>query len=61
MAVKLSTLVRGRGPMTPKQVEQARKWVVEDWESHDYDKELVDLVKRLIDTIQQDARLNRRP
>lgn len=52
MAVRLSDLVKGKGPLSPRQLEQVRKWVDDDWESHDHDRELVALVERLLATIQ---------
>jgi len=51
MAVRLSTLVLGKGPMSPRQLKMVRKWLDEDWEARDIDQDAVALIKRLLVTI----------
>lgn len=50
-AVNLSTLVKNKGALTRRQLDQARYWVDADWESHDIDRNAVLLIRRLLDTI----------
>lgn len=52
MAVRLADLVRGRGPLSERQLAQVKKWVEDDWESHDVDREAVQLIGRLLDTLE---------
>lgn len=51
MAVRLADLVRRDGPLSERQVAQVRKWLEEDWESHDVDREAVKLIGRLLATV----------
>lgn len=39
------------GPVTAKQLEQIRRWLDADWESHDVDRDAVRLIRRLVDTM----------
>lgn len=55
-AVNLSTLAAGKGPLTERQLKQARYWVDADWESHDIDRDAVKLIRRLLDTIDEGAK-----
>lgn len=50
--VHIDTLVRGSGPLTKKQVAASRRWVEEDWQSHDVDREVIVLISRLIATVE---------
>lgn len=51
MTVRLADLVRREGPLSERQVEQVRKWLEEDWESHDVDGEAVKIIARLLATV----------
>ena len=51
MAVRLSDLVKGKGPLSPRQVKRVREWVADDWEMLDHDRNLVALIERLLATI----------
>jgi len=50
MAVRLEDLVKGKGRLSDRQLKQVRKWVDDDWESHDFDGNIIKLVVRLLDT-----------
>lgn len=52
-AVNLSTLGRGKGPLTQRQLKQAQYWVDADWESKDIDPDAVNLIRRLLETVNQ--------
>jgi len=54
MAANLCTLARGPAtkPYTKKQLQQIRRWVMDDWESHDMETDLVKVVLRLLNTIE---------
>lgn len=56
VAVRLADLVRGKGPLSERQVERVRRWLEEDWESHDHDRELLALVGRLVSTVKSKVR-----
>jgi len=43
--------VRGKGPLSERQLKQARRWVAADWESHDIDRDAVKLITRLLQTV----------
>jgi uncharacterized membrane protein YccC len=58
VTVRLADLVRREGPLSERQIEQVRKWLEEDWESHDLDREAVQLIARLLATV--DSRKARR-
>lgn len=47
----LDTLARGKGPYSPKQLKQVYQWVEDDWESHDHDKQVINIIWRLLHTI----------
>lgn len=51
MSVSLSTLAKGKGPYTEKQIKQVDSWLKEDWEAADHDRELLKVVRRLHDTV----------
>jgi len=53
MTVRLSTLAKGTGPLTTKELQQAQDWVDDDWESHDLDKDAIRLIRRLLTTVAQ--------
>ncbi len=48
MAVRVEDLVKKDGPLTERQIELVQKWIDEDWESHDHDRNVVRLVQRLV-------------
>lgn len=50
--IRLQNLARGKGPLSAKQILQIRKWLQDDWESHDQDRSLVRVIERLVDTVQ---------
>lgn len=49
--VRLADLVRRDGPLSERQLAQVRRWLDEDWESHDVDREAVRLISRLVATV----------
>jgi hypothetical protein len=51
MSASLDTLGRGEGAYTEKQIRQIEEWLDEDWESHDCDRRLLKIVRRLIATV----------
>jgi hypothetical protein len=51
MAIRLSDLIKGKGALTPKQLKQVQRWIDDDWEVLDLDRELVALIMRLMATI----------
>lgn len=53
MAAYLATLARGKGPLSSRQLKQVQKWIDEDWESHDVDRDAVRLIQRLLHTIKE--------
>jgi hypothetical protein len=62
MAANLSTLARGPATKsyTKKQLKQIRQWVMDDWESHDMDRDLVKVVLRLLNTLEPPRRRSKR-
>ena len=62
MAANLCTLARGpvTKPYTKKQLQQIRRWVMDDWESHDMETDLVKVVLRLLNTIESPKRRTKR-
>lgn len=48
--IKLENLVKRKGPLSKKQLGLVRKWLDEDWEACDQDRQMVDLVSRLVAT-----------
>lgn len=54
--VRVEDLVRRKGPLTERQVKLVKKWIEEDWESHDAPRELVDLMARLVATVEKARR-----
>ena len=53
MTVRLSDLVKTDKPLSDAQLLLVYEWIGDDWESHDHDRELVMLVKRLLATIEE--------
>jgi hypothetical protein len=52
--VSLSDLVkRPKSPLSLRQVELVKKWIAEDWQSNDMDREAVQLIQRLVLTIEK--------
>lgn len=51
MTVRLEDLVRSDRPLSKRQLAQVRKWLEEDWESHDVDRDAVKLIRRLLETV----------
>jgi hypothetical protein len=52
--ISLSDLTkRPNAPLSSRQLQMVEKWIKEDWESHDMDREVVVLIKRLLLTIDQ--------
>ncbi len=49
--IKLSSLIKSNKPLSKRQLKQIQKWLDDDWESHDYDRDLTQLVQRLLVTI----------
>ena len=50
-ACNLSWLASRSGPVTDKQIKQITKWIDDDWESHDVDRDAVRLIRRLVDSL----------
>jgi hypothetical protein len=50
-AANLRDIAAGKGPLNDKKLEQAQRWVDEDWESHDVDRDAVKLITRLLETV----------
>lgn len=46
-------LAKGKGPLSPAKLKQIRKWIDDDWESNDIDRDVVKLIGRLLDTIEE--------
>ena len=53
MTVRLSDLVKTNKPLSDAQLLLVSEWIEDDWESHDHDRELVALVRRLLATIEE--------
>ena len=54
--ISLSDLVkRPDAPLSQRQLLQLEKWLQEDWESHDMDRDMIKLIKRLMLTIDKTA------
>lgn len=51
--VRLETLAKGKGPLTDRQLLQVRRWLDDDWESHDIDRDAVKLIARLLETVKK--------
>lgn len=52
--ISLSDLTkRPNAPLSQNQLKMVEKWIKEDWESHDIDREAVILIKRLLLTINE--------
>lgn len=51
--VALSVLASGKGPLSEEEIVQARRWVDADWESHDIERDAVNLIDRLLQTVTQ--------
>lgn len=51
MTASLETLSKGDGTYSERQLKQIQRWLDEDWESHDYDANLTNIVRRLLTTI----------
>ena len=49
--IRLQDLAKGKGPLSAKQILQVRRWLQDDWESHDFDRDLIRLIGRLLDSI----------
>jgi hypothetical protein len=47
----LRDIAAGKGPLSAKKLEQAQRWVDDDWESHDVDRDAVKLITRLLETV----------
>jgi hypothetical protein len=59
MAIRLCDLVRGKNFMSKRQLKLVREWLDEDFESHDHDREMVQLVRRLLCTCFKDSKTKR--
>jgi hypothetical protein len=40
-------------PLSAKQIVKVRKWVADDWEAADMPSDLLDLVRRLLATVEE--------
>jgi hypothetical protein len=53
-AIRLQDLTkRPNAPLSARQLKQVEKWIKDDWESHDIDREAVVLIKRLLLTVKE--------
>lgn len=59
--VRLDDLVKKEGPLSAAQLKKVRKWLDEDWESHDVPREAVALIRRLLDTAEADPVKPKKP
>ena len=60
MTVRVADLVKGMGPLSPRQVSLIKKWLEEDWEAADVDREIVALIARLVATADRTSGTPRR-
>jgi len=60
MTVRIADLVRKKGPLSPRQVGLLKKWLEEDWEAADVDREIVAIIARLVATVDRTSRPPRR-
>lgn len=60
MTVRVADLVRRKGPLSPRQVGLLKKWLEEDWEAADVDRELLALIARLVATVDRTSAAPRR-
>lgn len=49
--ISLSNLIRREGSLSKPQLKKLQQWIDEDWESHDVDRGAIQLIKRLLATI----------
>ncbi len=52
MTVRLSDLVRGKDRLSKRQVALLKRWLEEDWEAADVDREILKLIRRLVATLE---------
>ncbi len=48
VTVSLRWLASRKGPLTSRQLAQIKSWIDADWESHDVDKDVLTLIRRLV-------------
>lgn len=51
-AVSLHKLAHGKTPVDAKLLAQIQRWLDADWESHDIDRDVVHLIRRLVTTLE---------
>ncbi len=52
MAKYLAEFTKRKGPISTRQLREVRKWLEDDWESHDIDRDATKLIWRLVETIE---------
>jgi hypothetical protein len=60
VTVRIADLVKRKGPLSPRQVSLLKKWLEEDWEAADVDREIVALISRLVATVDRTSATPRR-
>lgn len=48
---RLETIAKGNGVLSEFKLKQLRKWIDDDWESHDIDRDAIRIIDRLLVTI----------
>lgn len=59
--VRLEDLAKGKGPLSAAQLKKVRKWLDEDWESNDVQREITAVIRRLLDTAESGPAKPRAP
>lgn len=49
----LETIAKGSGVLPPAKLKQLRAWIDDDWEAHDIDRDAVQIIHRLLLTIEE--------
>ena len=55
MTVSLADLVRREGPLSARQVALLKRWLEEDWEAADVDREVLKIIRRLVATVDRES------
>ena len=53
MSRTLADLVKSDRSLTTRQLDLVKEWIDDDWESHDHDRDIIKLLKRLLLTIEE--------
>jgi hypothetical protein len=52
----LSTIAKGKGPLPSSKIKQLQEWIDDDWEAADINRDAVQIIKRLLLTIEEDRK-----